>query len=83
MITPQFQHDCEACKFRGRFNGMDVYKCDSGKATGETIILRRSDEGGDYESMDVYYVFMCKDGYPLKTAAMLCAIFSELFEITT
>jgi len=53
--TAPFQHDCEACIFMGQTtddNGdkADLYFCRK-STNGGSLIMRYSDEGGDYRSM--------------------------------
>lgn len=44
MSKPQFQHDCERCTFHGRFQGHDVYTCQS------SVIARFGSDGPEYKS---------------------------------
>jgi hypothetical protein len=46
-MKPQFEHDCEDCKFLGSYDGRDLYFCPGG---GPTIIARRSSDPPDYSS---------------------------------
>lgn len=41
--TPQYRHDCERCKFLGRYGQSDLYYCDS--ATGPTVMDRFGNKG--------------------------------------
>lgn len=45
MSKPQFQHDCERCTFHGRFQGHDVYTCQS------SVIARYGNDGPEYKSL--------------------------------
>jgi hypothetical protein len=49
---PQYQHDCDACTFLGRFagqfNDFDLYHCEQVKIP--TVIARYSSYGPDYKS---------------------------------
>lgn len=48
---PQYQHDCDKCKFLGHVNDKDLYFCEAGALHKDgTIILRNSSEGYDYHS---------------------------------
>ena len=62
-MTPQFKHDCDACRFLGRyhFNGplsngatvpidSDLYVC---RGRSVSLIARFSDTGSDYASYDL------------------------------
>lgn len=51
---PQFKHDCNDCKFLGRYTtpsgvACDLYFCPQGGRI-PTVIARYSDEGSDYNS---------------------------------
>jgi hypothetical protein len=48
---PEFQHDCERCRFRGQLVGHDIYTCDQGGGgVPPTIVARWGDEGHEYAS---------------------------------
>lgn len=60
-MTPQFEHDCDACEFMGRWLGPEGLRADlyvhgdptTGKF-GSTVIARYSSDGGDYQSGTVF-----------------------------
>ena len=56
MSKPNFQHDCNECKFLGTINNnlenVDCYYCET-SITGSTLIARFSGNGPDYSSMPV------------------------------
>ena len=51
---PQYQHDCNKCKFLGRFRSegtdYDLYFCKQGTGTNPTVIARFGDDGPQYAS---------------------------------
>lgn len=54
---PHFEHDCDRCVFLGNYSDdhyakADLYWCDP--ATGQTVIVRYSDEHPDYSSGMVF-----------------------------
>lgn len=46
---PRYAHDCNRCKFLGRFDEFDLYHCE-GLAAGSTVLARWSNDGADYQS---------------------------------
>lgn len=46
---PRYAHDCNRCKFLGRFEEFDLYHCE-GLAAGSTVLARWSNDGADYQS---------------------------------
>ena len=51
--SPRYTHDCEHCKFLGRFGAEDLYvhpASTPGDALQETVIARSSSDGPDYAS---------------------------------
>jgi hypothetical protein len=58
-MNPQFQHDCDRCKFLGHFFGHDVYVCLSDESTRGgayygTTIARFSSEPSEYHSSPLH-----------------------------
>ena len=47
METPEFEHDCDHCKFLGHYDRADLYFCGKSRPT---LIARWSDDGPDYIS---------------------------------
>jgi hypothetical protein len=45
--NPQYDHDCDRCKFLGHVLGNDLYWCEG---SDETIIQRHSSKDSDYSS---------------------------------
>ena len=71
LCKPLFEHDCPHCTFLGTIDinftesieKGDVYICD------DTLIFRLSDEGSDYYSRTLEYIYKFPTGYwmnPLK-----------------
>ncbi len=53
--TPQYEHDCEHCKFLVHIMGYDLYVCPDGDINLKAqkvanIVIRRSSEPSDYSS---------------------------------
>lgn len=60
--TPQYEHDCAACRFLGRYNylarftdgsgpvDVDLYVCNEGYPSDLTLIARRGNMGSEYTS---------------------------------
>jgi hypothetical protein len=64
MEPPRYKHDCELCKYLGRYGKHDLYYCPGGWSQSETIIARYSSEGPDYISGLVF----AEDFAPLTVA---------------
>lgn len=58
VLTPQFTHDCEDCKFLGRDHldndPVDVYVCP--QDTFPTIVIRFSSKPGEYTSWNFIFL---------------------------
>ena len=45
---PQFDHDCDQCRFLGRYEKHDLYFCDQSGMP--TVLARYGNDGWDYTS---------------------------------
>ena len=75
---------CDQCQFLGHFKEFDLYAC--GKEDDQfyfhvdTVIARRSDEGGDYSSGAAFSFIEDKEPSPLKVAMSRCIYRNFKFE---
>ena len=54
MTEPRYEHDCDKCKYLGRWNEHDLWFCPQGSLGGKGSILARvSSEPADYQSIPV------------------------------
>jgi hypothetical protein len=61
---PQYDHDCTACRFLGRFHlnasgyterDYDLYVCPKIGVFGDELVARHSDEGSEYLSCSTHW----------------------------
>jgi len=62
-MEPRYIHDCDACIFLGQYKKYDLYFCGKGSLVSTTVILRYSDEGGDYHSGLTFTVTSGEEAY--------------------
>jgi hypothetical protein len=75
MLPAQFKHDCDLCRFIGRYDKYDFYWCKSKECIG-SVIARYGDNGHEYMScpadiiktMNTAFQVQRKEVYPLRIA---------------
>lgn len=54
MQIPHYTHDCDDCKFLGRFMDFDLYFCAQPHSGGRHIVLARDSNGGGGSYYTIY-----------------------------
>lgn len=73
-VAPTFTHDCDACRFLGSLDGVDLYHCPNGAFVMYGDLVRRfSSEPSDYGSIPAVIAGQCHngDGSPYSLALVL------------
>ena len=52
-MPPRYVHDCDRCRYLGRFRSYDLYVCETKSLSRQSVIARYSDEPSGYASGDV------------------------------
>jgi hypothetical protein len=64
--TPRYEHDCDECRFLGRMDEFDLYRCESAQPLKQSHIARSGSRGPEYSSMPASFT-------PAGSVYALCA----------